>query len=231
MFLNYALYQIMNTLALFDFDKTIINKDTGLCFVIYALNKNVIRSMTALLITPVVILLFLSTETRFIGNSIYLWLATACLNNEQIKQLRSRFIKQYMTSADTLIYQSAIDAIRTHLNYNHTVIVISGASQWMLEQAFEQLKIDRVKLIGSDEHAFLSGMVSNYHCFHKNKIKRLNEWLILENNHNIIGYSDSSADIPMLTACNKRYIINPKKRCLKKFKRAFSSDFEVLQWN
>lgn len=43
------------------------------------------------------------------------------------------------------------------------------------------------------------------------------------------GYSDSAADIPILRNCRKRYVVNPDRRTLGKYRREFANDFDVLR--
>jgi len=220
----------MNPIALFDFDKTIINKDTGLSFILYALKKNLLRYFFALLITPILLLFFLSNKTRFIGNSIYLWIATAGLSISGVRELRTNFINHYVNSPEVIIYKDALIKIEEHFEQGHQVLIISGASTWIVEGIIKTIDVPKLQILGSDEQRFFGGMVSRFHCFEQNKVKILDQLLNINDYSQIFGYSDSSADIPLLSICHNKYVVNPTQRSLIKFKKAFKTDVKVLNW-
>ena len=224
------MFPFMNPIALFDFDKTIINKDTGLSFILYALKRNFLRYFFALLITPVSFLFLISNKTRFIGNSIYLWVATVGLSKYGVQELRTNFINHYVNSPEFVIYKDALIKIEGHLEQGHRVLIISGASTWMVEGIIKTIDVPKLQVLGSDEQRLFGGMVSRFHCFEKNKVKILDQFLNLNDYTQIFGYSDSSTDIPLLSICHNKYVINPSKRSLIKFKKAFKTEITVLNW-
>lgn len=217
-------------LALFDFDKTIISKDTGTHYVLFALKKNCWRFVFGLLLFPIAGLFFLFYNTRYIGNSIYFWITTVGLSVNEIKELRESFIDYYLNRPEVIIYNDAFDKIKSHCEQGHQVYIISGASQWMVEKIIEKTDLTEVFILGSDEQRFFGGMVSKFHCFAQNKITALNEVLDLKSYTKVIGYSDSSSDIPLLSICHRRYAVNPNRRSLKKFNKAFKADIKMLDW-
>lgn len=220
----------MNTLVLFDFDKTIINKDTGFYFIRFALKRNVLRFLLALILSPFILLLILSNKTRFTGNSIYLWISTVGLSPCKIDKLRNRFIHCYLNSPEVFIYKDALIKINSHADKDHQILIISGASHWMVEQIIALRKFPNVNILGSSEQRFLGGMKSDFHCFGQNKVKALNKFLNINSYTKVIGYSDSSSDIPILSICQDRYIINPTKRSLIRFEKVFKANMSVLNW-
>ena len=72
-------------------------------------------------------------------------------------------------------------------------------------------------------------MIYKQHCYGYKKVDLISH-IILENPHKIYGYSDSAADIPLLSICTHKHVINPTKNHLKKFNRAFGNNFLVLNW-
>jgi len=92
------------------------------------------------------------------------------------------------------------------------------------------IELPELKILGSSEQRFLGGMKSNFHCFEQNKVKALNESLNLNDYNQVIGYSDSASDIPLLSICHSKYIINPNQSSLIKFEKAFKTDMTVLNW-
>lgn len=220
----------MNSLVLFDFDKTIISQDTGYAFILFSLQKSFLRKVFALLFSPFALVLFLSQKTRFIGNSIYLWISTAGLSLRQLRILRTNFIAHYLSSPKVCVYNDALMRIKTHINQGDQVVVISGASKWMLDAIFEQTQLPKIMILGSDENRLLGGMVSSFHCFGQNKVKVLEKKVNLQSYSSVVGYSDSSSDIPLLSLCHIKYLVNPSKRSLSCCKKTFKKDIQVLNW-
>jgi len=220
----------MSSIALLDFDKTIISHDTGYHFILFSLKKSFLRKGFALLFSPLALILFLSSKTRFIGNSIYLWLATAGLSSRQLRELRAEFVEHYLHFPEVSIYKDALMRIKEHVNQGHKVVIVSGASQWMLDAIVERTELPELIALRSSEVRLLGGMVSSFHCFGQNKLKRLNKVINFQSYSWVVGYSDSSSDIPLLSVCQTKYIVNPNKRSLSNFKRAFNNDIQVLNW-
>jgi len=220
-----------NSIVLFDFDKTIINKDTGYEFILYSAKKNMLRAILLITLSPIAFFFFMSNKSRFIGNSIFLWLATFGMSQPATKRMQNLFIDSYLKSSDVKIYQNAIKQINYHNKLNHQVIVISGASEWMVNKVLEATNITVFKEIGTQEKRFLFGMVTGTHCYSENKARILDKLTSNIEVDYIACYSDSSADIPILSLSKNKYLVNPKKRCLIKFKREFGNDFSLLAWD
>jgi phosphatidylglycerophosphatase C len=220
----------MKSAALFDFDKTIVSKDTGFEFILFALKRNKLRALFAIIALPFALLFFTSNRLRFIGNSTFLWLATCGLNRKNIAVLREQFISDYLRTQNVKVYPLAIARIKQHQANNDQVIIASGSSKWMVKKTFIKLGISNITIIGSREMYFFQGMVANEHCYSKNKIKMIRKIVELDQFAKITGYSDSSADIPLISLCDTKMVINPKIRCLRKFKKSFGNDFKVLHW-
>jgi len=131
---------------------------------------------------------------------------------------------------DTVIYENALDEINRLIKTGAKVVVISGASDWMVDSIFAEIDVNNIQIIGTKEESFLAGMIAREHCYAANKVRILNDYLELEKFDVSAGYSDSSADIPLLSLCNHKKLVNPSARCLSRFKRAFNDDFECLSW-
>ncbi|PIP79475.1 MAG: hypothetical protein COW84_09430 [Gammaproteobacteria bacterium CG22_combo_CG10-13_8_21_14_all_40_8] len=220
----------MKSAAIFDFDKTIISHDTGVEFVLYGLKKSPWRLTLALLLSPFALVSFATTHHRRYGNSIFLWTVTCGLAKKDIIQLRSNFIEGYLKKPQVKVFEKALRQINQHQTQQDDVVIISGASKWMVKGILKKIGIQNVLVLGSDETSFLTGMVSPFHCYSSHKVTRLKQYLDLSSYQQITGYSDNPADIPMLELCHKKYVINPTAPHLEKFKRILQTDFEKLHW-
>lgn len=220
----------MKKLALFDFDKTIVNQDTGLAYVVFALRRNPLRLLSALLVFPVALLFFSSRKTRYISNAIFLWIATVGQSNFKINNIRAEFVSCYLSSKRVVVYQQAVEEINTYLNQGATLVIITGCFEQLVMDILVKLDLAQVFVLGSSEFRKFGGMITDFHCFSSNKLKRLKTVYELKSFQKIVGYSDSAADIPMLSICDDKFIINPSKRSLDKIKQAFEHNIVVLNW-
>lgn len=219
------------SIVLFDFDKTIVNKDIGFEFVVYALRKNVFRFLLAIPLTPLAFLSYVSVNHRYIGNSIFLWISTFGLSRKEIIKFRARFITDYLQSPRVKVYDKALSKIKHHHCNGDQIVIASGASCWMVTGVLKKLKINDVLVIGSKEAYYLTGMICTKHCYAENKKRMIKQQVQRDLGQSIIGYTDSSADIPMLSLCDTKYLVNPTSRSLSKLKKYFGNDFELLKWS
>lgn len=224
------------SIALFDFDKTIVNKDIGFEFVVYALKNNIFRLLLAIPLFPLAFLSYISVSHRYIGNSFFLWVSTFALSPKKIIKLRREFITDYFQSPRIKVYPDALAKIKHHHRAGDKIIIASGASRWMVIGVLRKLKINNILVndilvVGSKEKYYLTGMICTEHCYSSNKKRMIQRRVKLDSYPAVTGYSDSSADIPMLSLCNVRYLINPSNKSLSKYKKTFRNDFKLLKWS
>ncbi|MFZ8199965.1 HAD-IB family phosphatase [Alteromonas portus] len=217
-------------LVLFDFDKTIINRDTGAAYVKFMVCRNPMRLSMCFITTPLYIPFLLHKNTKFIGFSIILWLATFGMSIKKVVRLRRSFIRRYLNESATIIFKDAVQHLQLHTSNADQVVVVSGASQWMVKAIFVAASLPKVEFVCSEEAHLFGGFICKSHCYASNKVKRVRKLYNLEKYDSIIGYSDSSVDIPILKLCDRRYIVNPKARCFEKFSKSFNKTMSVLNW-
>jgi len=215
--------------ALFDFDLTIVSRDSGYEFIKHQLNSSITRKFAAYFVFPFALLFYLSLRLRFISHSIFMWIATVGLNKKELEDARKNFVRFYCSLSDALVYQDALDKMAFHLDAGHNVFIISGAPTWAIKKISKKLGIQKCKIIGSIEKSVMGGLIYEQHCYGYKKVDLVSN-VILENPYKIYGYTDSAADIPLLSICTHKHVINPTKNHLKKFKRAFGNNFRVLNW-
>ena len=217
------------TIALFDFDKTIVSRDSGYEFIKHRLSSNIIRKFFAFFVSPVAIFFYLSVRLRFISHSIFMWIATVGLNKKALKNARKKFLQFYCLHSDVVVYQDALDKMAFHIAAGHKVYIVSGAPTWAIKKISKRLGIQKCKIIGSIEKSVMGGLIYEQHCYGYKKVDLVSD-VILQNPQKIYGYTDSAADIPLLSICTHKHVINPTKNHLKKFKRAFGNNFRVFEW-
>ena len=183
----------------------------------------------AYFLLPFTMPFYLPVRLRFISHSFYMWIATAGLNKKELNEARKEFLRFYCSLSDNLVYQDALNKMAFHLDAGHNVYIVSGAPTWAIKMISKRLGIRKCKIIGSIEKPAMGGLIYKQHCYGHKKVDLIND-VILQNPQKIYGYTDSAADIPMLSICTHKNVINPTKNHLKKFKRAFGNNFQVLNW-
>jgi len=179
--------------------------------------------------SPLAIFFYLPIRLRFISHSIFMWIATAGLNEKELDTARKNFLRFYLTLSDFLVYPDALKKIAFHLDAGHSVYIVSGAPTWAIKNISEELGIRRCEIIGSIEKSAMGGQIYEQHCYGHKKVDLISD-LMLQNPKKIYGYTDSAADIPLLSVCTHKHVVNPSRNHLKKFKKAFGNDFQVLNW-
>ena len=73
----------------------------------------------------------------------------------------------------------------------------------------------------------LGGMGARRHCHHAEKVRMLREagYEGIET-----AYSDSTADLPLLTAARRPVVVNPKRSRVALFRRVLPPDTPILNW-
>jgi len=218
-----------NSIALFDFDMTIVSRDSGYEFVKYRLKSNPIRRIAAIAITPIAMLFYASRRMRLVSHSFYMWIATFGLDADDLIKTRNNFVEFYCSQTGAKAYKEALKTIDHHLESGHKVYIVSGAPEWAIKMISKNFGIKNCEIIGSIEKPLMGGLIYLQHCYGHRKVELLRN-IITTNSQKIYGYSDSAADIPLLSICTHKHIINPRKSHLKKFQKIFGENMEVLNW-
>lgn len=158
-------------LVLFDFDKTIVNRDTGAAYMKFMLCRNPTRLFTCFLFLPLSIPFLIHAKSKYIGFSILLWFATFSMSLRNLTLLRRAFIQKYLSDNSTRIFNDAIEHLQWYASNSDKVVVLSGASEWMVKAIFSHKDLPSVEFFCSKEKWFFGGIVSKFHCYAYNKVK------------------------------------------------------------
>lgn len=210
-----------STLALFDFDHTILSADSSGEFIRFAFQQSANRQRMLKMATPLFKMLSVSPRTEWRRNWLYYQFAVGGKSHKRMENLKHDFYHHLFKHKRVGAYVSAMDKIWEHQKSGHDVVVISGSLQWLLEELCERLNIRDVTIYGSRKDWF---------CYGPNKVITLQDNINLTNYQEIHGYSDSAADIPMLRLCTHKTVVNPKAECARKFEQVFGNEHQVVSW-
>ena len=217
-----------DSISVFDFDGTIVSKDTAIVFFKWIFKGSIIRSLLFYSLMPLWMPLVFSKATRIYSFSIICYIATAC-QNRNLFRIRAEFVDYYMHDSGAVFFKGALDKINMHQKQGDRIVIISGCPHWLLSGLTKKLNLHNIELIGSRLWFAQKGLLFKEHCYGSNKLKMAKKrglnpamWKY--------GYSDGTSDIHWLKHCKLIHVINPSPRKLKKFKKSINKEIKVLNW-
>jgi phosphatidylglycerophosphatase C len=215
-------------IAIFDFDKTIVSKDSGSAFIFDMIKRSRLRSVLAALATPVAAPLFLLPSTRLLGISAYLWIGTFGMSDTGFDEACSRFAQDFFGSRiGGVPYRKSLDALAMHMKEGHRIVVVSGSFAKLVQLMMSRLVGTEVEVVASTSRSLLGGRVGHRHCVGSRKLQMTIAAGIPDRQWDY-GYTDSASDIPIMRRCRKRCVVNPDARILDRYHEEFQNDFDVL---
>lgn len=190
------------TLAVFDFDGTITNRDSINDFLLWKYGP-IRYFLSYLLMSPLIFLYFL----RIVKNST--------IKKAQIFFfLRGRTLDEFVNDCDNyaqkrlhkIVKQEAISAIQSHHEEGHIMIIISSSfpywiKAWAKKHSFSHIIGTKLNPVNGDIN--ISALGKN--CYGKQKVKRLKELYPNLSNFNIYVYGDSKGDKELLDLATYPY--------------------------
>lgn len=188
-------------LALFDFDGTISKKDTTSDFIAYACgNKKALLGFLRL--SPV----FLRYNLRLISDHAAKEMSLAHYFRQWDRDAFIAAAKRYASEVlPTIIKPSALDRILWHKQNDHTVAVVTGSLEILLEDWCKDMGLDLIATGIDLSGAKLSGKLSTRNCYQAEKARRITEKYDLGKYAYIYAYGDSKGDREMLQLAHARF--------------------------
>ena len=134
---------------LFDFDYTIVNRDSFASFVRFLFDQEPWRKVLLLLFSPVLLILSSSKKTMLKRNEMLIWVSTLGMGSKRLDRYQARFTRYFFAEAGAKAYDQALTTLRQHQAQGHHVFIVSGAAQWLLEPICQHLDIHSVTILGT----------------------------------------------------------------------------------
>ena len=183
------------TIAFFDFDGTITNRDTMLALAVYNAGRWKFMAKMAML-SPSLVALKLNLLSAQKAKQLFLKTFFGGIPVEDFNRICEQFSDKIMPS---LIRKDARNAIQEHLQNGDKVVVVSASAEnwikhWCLANNISfiatRLEIKDHKITGNIEGA---------NCNGKEKVSRIKELFNLADYERIYAYGDSAGDQMMLS--------------------------------
>ncbi|WP_319408507.1 haloacid dehalogenase-like hydrolase [uncultured Desulfosarcina sp.] len=216
--------------AVFDFDKTLIDSDVAYHFLNTAIKASKVRRMVVGMLTPVLLPFFLIRPTRIIAMSMMMWIATFPIQGKTPRNVFGSFAPRvWSPPINARFYDEGLNALAAHRRLGHRLLIISGSPQELVRQVAQPVLEGDIEIIGSPIAPFLGGLIYRSYCMGIGKIQLARELGVLDNYWDY-GYSDSATDIPLLAHCRHRFLVNPDKETIKRTKAALGDRVTILKW-
>lgn len=192
--------------ALFDMDGTLFAGDSQLRFCRWVLRRHGLRRLYLLAVAPCGILRGLHIFNTERMKRAFLAYALG-MPQEQLMQHCHDFVQQEILPA---LYPPVLDKLRAHQQAEDTTVLCSASPDWWTQLVGSALGFTHT--IGTptqhfERVPFMPSLPTPGNNKGANKLIRLAQIGIT---HADVGYTDSAADIPMLSICARAVLVNPR---------------------
>lgn len=192
--------------ALFDMDGTLFAGDSQLRFARWILKRHGWRRLYLLWLIPMGILRALhiiNTERMKRAFLAYAW----GMRRETLLQECHQFVQEEILH---ILYPPVLERLRTHQHNGDTTVLCSASPDWWTQMVGQALGFTHT--IGTPAAltarvSLMPGIPAPGNNKGANKLVRLAALGITSAD---IGYTDSAADLPMLSICRQAVLVNPK---------------------
>lgn len=189
------------TLALFDFDGTITDRDSLADFIIYAVGLP--RFLLGILVlSPILGLYVLKlvrndfAKEKMLGYFFKGW---------TIDQLNSVGQNYALTRIPQIIRPQAQARLQWHHAQGHEIVIASASVEHWLQAWSQQQGFKLIATKMAVNNGVLTGRFEGNNCYGVEKVRRIKQALDLANYERIYAYGDSSGDKPMLALAHEAF--------------------------
>ncbi|WGL60008.1 HAD-IB family phosphatase [Pigmentibacter sp. JX0631] len=213
--------------AFFDFDGTLISKDSFLIILKKIISNEPYRLFLLLLWTPFLLATAIFRLDKTFAKSVILWSLTVGKD----KKLCAQFLRNILaTESNSLLFTEVIPTFQQLKSQGIEIVIVTASGQTWVRGMLHG-KVQNIRLIIGSELTYFAGgvILKSKNCYQAEKIKRI-EKILGTNIEWHSGWSDHIADLPMLSLAKERHIICPKKKHLKIFEKNLNGNFKLHNW-
>ncbi len=195
-------------IALFDMDGTLFGVDSQMRFARFVLRRHGWRRLYLLFVLPCGLLRALhligtpAMKRAFLS---YAW----GMSKETLEKDTTDFVQQELLPA---LYPEVREKLEAHLHAGDTTVLCSASPDWWVQKFGAALGFTHV--VGTPLEAICTrvSLMPRIPAPGNNKGEnKLTRLAAIGITHADIGYTDSKADLPMLSICEHAVLVNPKE--------------------
>ncbi|MCH9742877.1 MAG: HAD-IB family hydrolase [Proteobacteria bacterium] len=187
------------SLALFDFDGTITDRDSLPDFIVVAVGLH--RFLLGMLVlSPMLVLYVLKlvrndfAKEKMLGYFFKGW---------TIDRLNAVGRRYALTRIQQIIRPQAQARLQWHQAQGHDVVIVSASAEYWLQAWSEQQGFKLIATKMAVSNGILTGRFEGNNCYGSEKVRRIREELDLADYERIYAYGDSLGDKPMLALAHE----------------------------
>lgn len=196
----YLLIMDKKTLAIFDFDGTITDKDSMYLFLKYIKPKSYITNVIKAL--PTIMFFFLGIYSRKNAKEALLSQFLKDMPFNLFQQKCNSFAEEILPQ---IIRPSAIEKIKWHQTQEHHIVIISASPENWLIPWCKQFDIDLIATQMEIVNDCLTGKIDGKNCRGAQKVALLKKYFPHEKFEYKYGYGNSNGDKALLSIVKKSY--------------------------
>lgn len=192
---------LKKTIAFFDFDGTITNRDTMLALAEFKTGKaGFLFGMVQLSLSLVALKLNLLSAQK--AKQLFLRKFFGGMPAEEFKNTCGQFAENILPS---LIRKDAWEAIKKHRSNGDEVVIVSASAENWIAHWCNKNDIPFIATRLEIKNNTVSGNIEGLNCNGKEKVSRIKENFNLADYETIYVYGDSAGDKPMLGIATKPF--------------------------
>ncbi|GAA1440599.1 haloacid dehalogenase-like hydrolase [Nocardiopsis tropica] len=189
--------------ALFDLDDTLLDHDSFARFTVHLLRRNPVRAAGAVLMSPLVAVLFASRPWRLHAGSILLWVGTVGMSDARLDRIVQNYLHRLGVTGR--LRPDGVDALSKHFHAGDDVAVVTACAELLAIPLCRAID-PRIHVVGSSLRRRLGGLVAGLHCHGARKVEMLAASGV--DGEIVAGYGDNAADGPMLDLAQTAVLVN-----------------------
>lgn len=182
------------TIAFFDFDGTITNRDTMLALAEFRTGKTGFL-FRMLQLSPSLVALKLNVLSAQKAKQLFLRKFFGGMSGEAFTKLCEEFSANQLPS---LVRKDAWEAIEKHRSNGDTIVVVSASAENWIAHWCNLHNIPFIATKLEIKNNTVTGNIEGLNCNGKEKVSRIKQMFNLADYKKIYAYGDSSGDKPML---------------------------------
>jgi HAD superfamily phosphoserine phosphatase-like hydrolase len=202
-----AAAQRASPVVVFDFDGTLVRRDSFLDFSLRYCLRRPLRLLLAVLLLPLAALLSLRSSRR--AGSLLLWVMTVLVPTRRFVRELEDYAKRVLPG---LASERIFAELGTQRSAGRRVVIATGTVPLLVRSLLRRRGLPPLEVVGSRLRAFAGGLVVETHCTGRCKVRELKRrlgvtrWLAV--------YTDSHADRALIRMAGHVTLVGPGARTL-----------------